>query len=88
MDNSVEPEFPTSTSTKEAAESVARPAGKLHSEKLIGYYSIVDESGRHGSGQAENSQRKRGTEIEQPSYNAKLQQISRTLPARRRNAIQ
>ena len=67
MDNSVEPEVPTSTSTREAAESVARLAGELHSEMLIGYYSIVDESGRHGRGQAENSRRKRGTQIGQTS---------------------
>ncbi len=60
MDNSVESEFPMSTRTREAAESVARLAGELHSEKLIGYYSIVDESGRHGRGQAENSRQSAG----------------------------
>jgi hypothetical protein len=38
--------------------AAATAAEELHSEKLTGYDSIVDESGRHGSSRAENCRRK------------------------------
>jgi hypothetical protein len=41
---------------RDARKADVDAVAELHSEKLIGYYPIVDESGPHGSGVAKKSQ--------------------------------